>query len=98
MKYIILTAVLLLGFVSSHAQSPADSARFCDPANWEIIRNENGILVKEYQSRRNQESTFLFAARPCAGSRRCRTKRNRPSAGRFALTKRWRGSTEAFSS
>lgn len=62
MKYIILTAALLLGIATSHAQSPADSARFCDPANWEVIRNENGILVKEYQSRRKQESTFLFAA------------------------------------
>ncbi|MCC8062858.1 MAG: phosphodiester glycosidase family protein [Rikenellaceae bacterium] len=61
MKYLILTAALL-GIASSRAQSPADSARFCDPANWEVIRNENGILVKEYQSRRKQENTFLFSA------------------------------------
>lgn len=60
MKYLILTAALLV-IASSHAQSPADSARFCDPANWGVICNANGILVKEYKSRRKQENTFLFA-------------------------------------
>lgn len=62
MKRILFTAVLLFGIAAGGAQNPADSARFCDPAGWNVVHNADGILVREFQSKRKQENTFLFAA------------------------------------